>query len=143
MGWTKFLKVLASDGISISVNGIERTFRGALLSVLGDLSCHALGGFKESFSFALRICRSCMITKDNYKLVSKSSECALRTDSTHREQSELISGPLGEHYSKTYGINRRSILLDTPYYSMFDGGMPHDIMHDVFEGGVALEISYS
>ncbi len=136
------LKVLATDGIKISVNGMDRTFRGALLCILGDnLACHALGGFKESFSFALRICRTCMVTKDDYKPLSNLKECTLRTDRAHREQCELVSGPLGEHYSKTYGINRRSVLLDIPYYSLFNGGMPHDIMHDVFEGGVALEMS--
>ena len=136
------LRVLATDGISLSINGTERTFRGALLSMLGDnLSCHALGGFKESFSFAFRICRTCMITREEYKHVSMSNELVLRTDTRHREHCVLINGPIGEHYSKIYGINRRSILLDAPYYTMFNGGMPHDIMHDVFEGGVALELS--
>ena len=110
--------------------------------MLGDnLSCHALGGFKESFSFALRICRTCMITRGEYKHMATLGEVDLRTQSKHQDHCALISGPLGDHYSKTYGVNRRSILLDIPYYSMFNGGMPHDIMHDVFEGVVALEIS--
>ena len=29
-----------------------------------------------------------------------------------------------------HGINRRSSLLDIPMFSMFGGGLPHDIMHD-------------
>ena len=136
------MKVLATDGISVPINGTERTFRGALLSMLGDnLSCHALGGFKESFWFAFRICRTCMIRREEYKHVSILNELVLRTDSRHREHCELIDGPTGGHYSKIYGINRRSILLDISYNTMFNGGMPHDIMHDVFEGGVALELS--
>lgn len=51
----------------------------------------------------------------------------------------MLDGP-HQHYSKTYGINQRSVLLDVPHYSMFGSGLPHDIMHDVLEG-VALEMS--
>jgi len=48
------LKTLATDGIVSSVNGIERTFKGALLAFLADnLASHSIAGFKESFSFSL------------------------------------------------------------------------------------------
>ena len=40
-----------------------------------------------------------------------------------------------------HGINRRSPLLDVPYFSMFNGGLAHDIMHDVLEGVAPLEMS--
>ena len=42
------------------------------------------------------------------------------------------------HYSKIYGINRRSILLDIPH---FNGGLACDIMHDILEGVAPLEMS--
>ena len=32
---------------------------------------------------------------------------------------------------RTYDINKRSCLLDVPY---FVGGLPHDAMHDILEG---------
>ena len=38
-------------------------------------------------------------------------------------------------------INRRSSLLDIPFFSMFNGGLPHDTMHNVLEGVAPLEIS--
>ena len=31
--------------------------------------------------------------------------------------------------------------MDAPHYSLFNGGLPHDIMHDVLEGVAPLEIS--
>ena len=52
----------------------------------------------------------------------------------------LINGPLYSHYSKTYGINRRSALLDVPHFNMFGGGLPHDAMHDILEGLAPVEI---
>ncbi len=52
----------------------------------------------------------------------------------------MLNGPLCKHYSKTYGINRRSSLLDIPYFVMFGGGLPHDAMHDILEGIAPLEI---
>ena len=46
------LKTLATDGITVGVNGTDRTFRGALLVIMGDnLASNGLGGFKESFSY--------------------------------------------------------------------------------------------
>ena len=59
----------------------------------------------------------------------------------HEQQCRSLNGPLRDHYSKTYGINRRSALLDIPHFSLFDGGLPHDMMHDVLEGVVVRELS--
>ena len=57
------LKILYCNGMDVSVDGKDYTFRGGLLAFLADTAAaHALGGFKESVSFALRVCRSCMIT---------------------------------------------------------------------------------
>ena len=38
------------------------------------------------------------------------------------------------------GINHRSKIMDVANYSMFNGGLPHDFMHDVLEGIAQLEI---
>lgn len=37
------------------------------------------------------------------------------------------------HYSKTYGINSRSVLNKSRYYHVV-GGLPPDAMHDILEG---------
>ena len=136
------LQTLATDGLVVLVNGLEQTFRGGLLMCLGDnLGSNALGGFKEAFSFAFRFCRTCYITNCTYKALSNSAKLELRYDEKHRRECDLVNGPLHDHYSRVYGINRRSALLDAPHYSIFKGGLPHDIMHDVLEGVAPLEIS--
>ena len=136
------LKILVSQGITMQIDGREHTYRGALIAFLADnLASHMLGGFKESFSFALRICRTCMVTRDQYKCTSNIAHIPQRSMSLHKEQCKLLSSPLGDHYSKTYGINRQSALLDIPHFSIFNGGLPHDVMHDVLEGVVVRELS--
>ena len=63
------LHTLSTDGVVVVINGVERTFHGGLLMCSGDnLGSNALGGFKESFSFAFRFCRTCYITNSTYKL---------------------------------------------------------------------------
>ena len=52
------LEKLATEGVTILKDGIERSFKGGLLLFLGDnLGSNATGGFKESFSFSFRFCR--------------------------------------------------------------------------------------
>jgi hypothetical protein len=58
----------------------------------------------------------------------------------HSKHLEKLDGPTGDHYSKTYGINKRSSLIDVNHFDLFEGGLPHDVMHDVFEGIAPLEI---
>ena len=105
-----------------------------------NLASHTLGGFKESFSFVC-ICRTCMITSSGYKGQYDISSVSLRSTESHKAQCSQLNGELYVYYSKTYGINRRSSLLDIPMFSMFGGGLPHNIMHDVLEGVVVREMS--
>lgn len=58
----------------------------------------------------------------------------------HCDQIQGADEPLRTHYSTTYGINIRTCLLDVKFYSLFNGGLPHDVMHDVFEGVAPTEI---
>ena len=59
------LKRLQNEGIAIKFEGKEEVWKGALLAFLADnLAAHELGGFKESFSFSRRFCRSCLTDKD-------------------------------------------------------------------------------
>ena len=136
------LKTLYCDGVSVSVDGQERVLHGALLAFLADtLAAHSVGGFKESMSFALRICRTCMITRPLSQscFTETDSKCVLRTPETHFEQCSLLQGELSDHYSTSYGVNRWSILDEVPSFSVATG-LPHDIMHDLFEGVVPNEM---
>ena len=136
------LKVLATEGVTVTIHGEDRAFKGGLLLCLGDnLGSNTLGGFKQSFSFSLRFCRTCYVTCYVTNYVTNPSELELRSDDKHLHECNLLSGPLREHYSKTYGINRHSALLDIPYFSMFIAGLCHDIIHDILEGVAPLEMS--
>ena len=135
------LNTLATTGISVSIHGMPRQFKGALLAFLADnLAANDLGGFKKSFSFSFRCCRTCLVTRDTLTSSFNSSSFELRTEDKHREQCQNLDSPAASHYSKTYGINRKTSLLDIRYFSMFGGGLPHDAMYDILEGIGPLEI---
>ena len=134
------LKVLYCDGITTRIGAIEHRFYGGLLAFLADnLAAHAVGGFKQSMSFALRICRTCMITGPKSQTCFSEDCTQLRDPDTHFSQCELLDGPLQAHYSTNFGINRRSILENVPGFSVATC-IPHDIMHDLFEGVVPYEL---
>ena len=138
------LKLLYCDGLSISIGGQETTLYGGLLAFLADnLAAHSIGGFKESMSFALRICRTCMITPESMqeKKHFKESNCVLRTPETHFEQCSKLVEPLSGHYSTTYGVNRLSILEEVPGFSVVTA-LLHDIMHDLYEGILPVEVKH-
>lgn len=100
-------KSLYLDGITVTMDGENRTFYGGLLAMLADnLAAHTLGGFKESHSFALRICRTCLVTTEQAQEFISENSVQMRTEQSHEQQCELLHGPLLDHFSTTYGINR-------------------------------------
>jgi len=139
------LNILALQGNTVNHKGITRTFKGGLLCFLADNpASNLLSGFKESFSLSYRFCRSCLATNVSYQERFLPSYFTKRTDLDHqRHCTELASNEaLKEHYSKTYGINRCSKLTNIESYSMFNGGLPHDAMHDFLDGVAQYESSY-
>ena len=55
----------------------------------------------------------------------------MRTCDGHSRQCDRLTG--NPHYSKTYGIKRRSVLNNSKFYHVV-GSMPPDAMHDILEG---------
>lgn len=76
-----------------------------------------------------------MITRNLSQNCFVESGSVLRTPEAHFNQCALLTGPLAAHHSTSYGINRLSILEEIPGFSVTNG-LPHDIMHDLFEGVV-------
>ena len=140
----KDLNTLTVEGINVTIDGHQRNFKGGLLCFLADNpASNLLGGFKESFSFSYRFCRSCLITNASYWEKFQLNITSNRTESQHEEhctEIEEAHGELKDHYSKTYGVNCRSKLMSIINFSMFGGGLPHDVMHDVLEGVAQYEI---
>ena len=132
------LNELTSSGITIHIDII---FRGALLAVIADnLASHQLGGFKGSVSFAFRVCRTCMATSVLASQYFVEEEFDLRTPSDHAQHCLTLQGPLEDHYSTTYGINRKSILEDVQHFSVVGVTLAHDVMHDLLEGVIPYEM---
>lgn len=80
-----------------------------------------------------------MVTPAQCQKVFNEANCLLHTLGSHEEQFLPISGDLQNNYSKAFGINQRSILEDVPGFSVVTG-LPHDIMHDLYEGVVKQEL---
>ena len=80
-----------------------------------------------------------MVTTPQAKDCFIERDCIVRTPEDHEEQCLLLHGPLKDYFSTTYGINRCSVFEDVPVFSVTTG-LPHDIMHDVFEGVVPYEL---
>ena len=127
------LKSLFCEGITITVGNNEQNLYGGLLAFLADnLAAHALGGFKQSMSFALRICRTCMITKVESQSCFSEQQSVLRNPEMHHAHCNMLNGPLESHYSTNCGVNRKSILEDVPGFSVTTC-IPHDIMHNLLK----------
>lgn len=134
------MKLLSNNGLTVSIDGHECHFQVGMLAVLADtLAAHALGGFKESMSFSYRICRSCMATTEKIQSNFLESDFELRTPEKHQYQLQKLTGTSYASCSTEFGINRPSELDSIPYLSVAKN-LPHDIMHDLFEGVVPYEM---
>lgn len=141
------------DGLDILKNGYSfnnndgklMTVKGALLAFPSDtLASNYIGGFKESPSFSFSPCRLCTVKKCNMKSVSSENEVVLRDSEVHADQVKVILNknltlPAHTYWSKTYGIVRKSVFAEAPYFDVTKCFVL-DIMHVLFEGVVLHEI---
>ena len=105
-----------------------------------NLASNDLGGFKKSFSFAFRCCRTCLVTQNSLSSWFNSEAYQLRDIATHEQHLKCLEEGVDGHYSKTYGVNERTSLMDVKHFSIFEYGLPHDTMHDLLERLAPLEI---
>lgn len=134
------LKELAESGVTLSNGSVHK---GALVAFLGDnLASHAVGGFKQSMSFAKHFCRSCLATKQESCQHFTSEEFDKRTPENYEEMCSKMhdaTGDVASRLSTEYGINERSILSDAPGFSVING-LCHDPFHDLLEGAMNYEL---
>lgn len=45
-----------------------------------------------------------------------------------------------QHYSMTFGVNRRTLLSTLRYFEVTSGALVPDVMHDILEGALPLEL---
>lgn len=139
------LKLLASDsGYIFDIPGGPVKLRGAVLAFIADTpASQKAGGFKESVGGAKRKCRHCMATFETMQNHFLEEDFQLRDLPTHLKQlQKLENAPcsyLRTFFSKNYGVNRRSELLNAPFFDVCQQ-LPQDIMHVFLEGVVPYEI---
>lgn len=134
------MQMLANSGLTLSINGNDLLFKVGLLAFLADtLAAHALGGFEGSMSFSHRTCRSCTATSEQIQSNFIESNFELRTAAKHHNQVSTLTGSSYAAHSVNYGINHPSELDNIPNFSVAEN-LPHDIMHDLFEGVVPYEM---
>lgn len=153
------------QGVTISVKSKELRLCGALLAFVGDTpAANKVGGFKEGVSMAERKCRQCMTTNHqmqtkvcfifNFIVLIIVVSCILcqfyeedfvaRDKESHEKQCDRIEGPgitqeEKQHYSKVYGVNRRSILCELTSFDITKN-IPQDMMHILLEGAFPLHL---
>lgn len=137
------LDVLYS-GVEIQTINGEKTIHGAVVSLCGDtLAQHELAGFKEGVGFAYSKCRHCECSFEDMQLYFNEDAFTKRTLNEHVRQCDEIEKAktdlLRNSLRTTYGINRRSQLVEFPAFDMIQQ-TPQDIMHVILEGIAPLEI---
>lgn len=130
------LKILESDGISISYENRCYNFLGSVSTLVADnLAAHEVGGLVCSFS-GFRICRFCNATKTNSKHLFSENQFSLRSIESYNAQLELVEQ--NPELSSVYGLKFNSFLNDLNFFHVC-WGSPSDIAHDLFEG-VCLDL---
>lgn len=135
---------LLYNGVQIQTQNGEMDLFGAVVSVCGDtLAQHELAGFKEGVGFAYSKCRHCECTFEEMQKNFDEKSFTKRTLEKHLRQCLEIERASTEFLKSalktTYGVNRRSKLLDFPAFDLIEQ-TPQDIMHIILEGVAPMEI---
>lgn len=135
---------LLYNGIKIKTSNGDMDLYGAVIAVCGDtLAQHELAGFKEGVGFAYSKCRHCECTFEDMQTNFDENDFVHRTQARHIRQcleiDKASTDNLKAHLKTTYGINRRSVLVDFPAFDLINQ-TPQDIMHVIFEGVAPMEI---
>ncbi|KAL4008313.1 hypothetical protein ACER0C_002165 [Sarotherodon galilaeus] len=135
---------LMKSHLKIQTGNGEREIFGALVSLCGDtLAQHELCGFKEGVGFAHSKCRQCECSFEDMQIYFDEDNFEERTFERHVWQCSEIEKANTEYLRSslktTYGINRRSKLINFPAFNLIQQ-TPQDMMHVIFEGIAPLEI---
>ena len=135
---------LLYNGVRIETPNGEIELFGTVIAICGDtLAQHDLAGFKQGVGFAYSKCRHCECSFDDMQSNFEENKFAERTLEKHIRQfleiDKASTETLKASLKTTYGINRRSRLVDFPAFDLIKQ-TPQDIMHVIFEGVAPMEI---
>lgn len=131
-------------GTKITFESRETCLFGAVISLCGDtLAQHELAGFKTGVGFAFSKCRHCECDFATMQRNFDEKDFTPRTLDNHIRQCQEIERAstdfLKTSLMTTYGLNRKSKLIDFPGFDLIQQ-TPQDIMHVMLEGVVPYEI---
>ena len=118
--------------------------RGALLAVVADTpASNLLGAFKESVGGVKRKCRHCKADFQLMQTTFTEESFQPRSKELHEYHlQQMHDNPgLHDHYSKEYGVVKRSVLLKAPYFNITKK-LPQDIMHVILEGALSRALYF-
>ena len=72
----------------------------------------------------------------------KKESLTLRTEALYNEHCRGLNGPMHNHISTTFGMNRNSALNTLKYFHIVRGLVP-DIMHDILEGSASTVLHHN
>lgn len=139
------MKMLGSDrGYTFSLPIGLINLRGGIFAFLADTpASNKAGGFKEGVGGARRKCRHCMANFEEMQCLFMEEDFQLRSVDSHLQQLLRIENAASEYlkgfYSKHYGINVRTKLLEAPSFDPCEQ-LVEDVMHIFLEGVLAYEI---
>ena len=129
----------------MDLHDTEHTVEGALVLVPADtVAAHWLGGFKEGVSFALKNCRNCETSGNTLTTKCLDTQCSERTYEVHVErckQLDTLSKKARTYWSKMWGINDTSCLMQVKDFLLIDG-LVQDPMHVLLDGVVRHELAH-
>ncbi|XP_043463963.1 uncharacterized protein LOC122499583 isoform X1 [Leptopilina heterotoma] len=142
-GWTIFLKRLISDlqlleseGIPITVDGVEKRIFASLVAVLGDnLGSSEIGCFTKNFSKSTYFCRFCNITRKS--LLSNDFTI---NDLRNRWSYTVCSRNAEKTKKLCLGVSGNSPLNCLKHFHVCNPGLPPCIAHDLYEGIVPYDL---
>ena len=125
-------------GLSLKINNLDVVIKGDLIAAICDTPAAALiGGFKESSSFAWKGCRMCNADQESVKKYFDEAKFTLRDMDSYNEQcttlEDVTMARERVHWSKHFGVNRRSILNKIPMFPVTQN-LIQDVMHVLLEG---------
>ena len=127
-------------GIHVDIGLSEQVLlRARLVSVPCDsLGSSFMGGFKMPGPFSNKPCRMCNVSSSTLRNVTKINQLVERTMAQHVEALDILESPdlskvEKKYWSKSTGINARSVLLDIHYVKL-EECLVQDPMHVLLEG---------
>ena len=126
------------NGLEVEVHKSLLVIKGDLIAAICDTPAAALlGGFKESSSFAWKSCRMCNADQITVKEEFNEAKFTLRDMNSYDRQCRILEDVTlvrqRDHWSKHFGVNRRSVLNKIPGFPV-TGNLIQDVMHVILEG---------